>query len=64
MSHDLKIFLHETDQYYLNSWEGIKKLPFKYSLSIAIAAELYQRIGFKIIKINVIFGNQEFILNF
>ena len=50
LSHDLKIFLHETDQYYLNSWEGIKKLPFKYSLSIAIAAELYQRIGFKIIK--------------
>ncbi len=52
LSHDLKVFLHETDQYYLNSWEGIKKLPLKYSLSVAIAAELYQRIGFKIIKNN------------
>ena len=48
LSHDLKVFLHETDQYYLNSWEGIKKLPFKYSLSVAIAAELYPRIGLKI----------------
>ena len=50
ISLDLKEFLNETDLYYLNSWEGIKKLPFKYSLSIAIAAELYQRIGFKILK--------------
>ena len=29
ISLDLKEFLNETDLYYLNSWEGIKKLPFK-----------------------------------
>ena len=36
----------------MNSWEGIKKLPLRYSLSVGIAAELYQRIGIKIIKNN------------
>ena len=52
ISKDLKKFLLITDSYYLNSWEGIKKLPLRYSLSVGIAAELYQRIGIKIIKNN------------
>ena len=52
ISKDLNKFLLKTDLYYLNSWEGIKKLPLRYSLSVGIAAELYQRIGIKIIKNN------------
>ena len=48
ISNDLHKFLNKTDSYYLNSWEGIRKLPLRYSLSVGIAAELYQRIGIKI----------------
>ena len=52
ISNDLHKFLNKTDSYYLNSWEGIRKLPLRYSLSVGIAAELYQRIGIKIKKRN------------
>ncbi|MBD22931.1 MAG: hypothetical protein CL572_04640 [Alphaproteobacteria bacterium] len=52
ISNSLYKFLIKTDSYYLNSWNGINKLPFRYSLSIGIAAELYQRIGIKIMKKN------------
>ena len=49
ISEDLNKFLIKTNSYYTNSWEGIKELPLIYSLSIATAAELYQRIGIKIL---------------
>ena len=52
ISQDLKNFLLKTNSYYLNSWEGIKKLPLRYSITVSIAAELYQRIGLKIINNN------------
>ena len=49
---NFKNFLLKTNSYYLNSWEGIKKLPLRYSITVSIAAELYQRIGLKIINNN------------
>ena len=52
ISKDLKDFLLKTNSYYLNSWEGIKKLPLRYAITVSIAAELYQRIGLKIINNN------------
>ena len=52
ISQDLKDFLLKTNSYYSNSWEGIKKLPLRYSITVSIASELYQRIGLKIINNN------------
>ena len=42
------IFLEKTDEIYLNSWHGIYNLEKKYAIPVAIAAELYRRIGNKI----------------
>ena len=52
ISEDLFSFLTQTEKFYQNSWIGIRKLPFKYAVPVSIAAELYQRIGNKIIKKN------------
>lgn len=48
ISNDLLIFLEKTDEIYLNSWHGIYNLEKKYAIPVAIAAELYRRIGNKI----------------
>ena len=45
---DLKKLLDFSDIIYQIAWKGIIKLPIKYKLPIAIAAYLYQSIGFKI----------------
>ncbi len=49
-SKDLKSFLNKADEIYFNAWRGIYKLPLKFKLPVAIAAELYQQIGKKIKK--------------
>ena len=47
-SKDLKRLLDFSDIIYQIAWKGVVKLPNKYKLPIAIAAYLYQSIGFKI----------------
>ena len=48
LARDLIILLKKTDLIYVNAWKGISRLNKKYAIPISIAAELYQRIGSKI----------------
>ena len=63
ISEDLLSFLEKTEKFYQNSWIGIRKLPFKYAVPVSIAAELYQRIGNKIIKNNCNIWDRRIYLN-
>ena len=63
ISEDLLSFLKQTEKFYQNSWIGIRKLPFKYAIPVSIAAELYQRIGNKIIKNNCNIWDRRIYLN-
>ena len=63
ISEDLLSFLKQTEKFYQNSWIGIRKLPFKYAVPVSIAAELYQRIGNKIIKNNCNIWGRRIYLN-
>jgi len=63
VSEDLLSFLEQTERFYQNSWLGIRKLPFKYAVPVSIAAELYQRIGNKIIRNNCNIWDKRIFLN-
>ncbi len=63
ISEDLLRFLEKTEKFYQNSWIGIRKLPFKYAVPVSIAAELYQRIGNKIVKNNCNIWDRRIYLN-
>ena len=49
LSKDLLVLLKKADLFYENSWISINKLKKKYGIPISIAAELYRKIGKKII---------------
>lgn len=44
----ITLLLEKADQYYTSGYSGLVHLPFRSRISILIAAELYQQIGFKI----------------
>ena len=52
LSKDLLVLLKKADLFYENSWISIIKLKKKYGIPISIAAELYRKIGKKIIQKN------------
>ena len=52
LSKDLLALLKKADLFYENSWISILKLKKKYAIPISIAAELYRKIGKKIIQKN------------
>ena len=49
LSKDLLVLLKKADLFYENAWISISVLKKKYGIPISIAAELYRRIGKKII---------------
>jgi phytoene synthase len=61
---DLLNLLKITDLIYINAWKGISKLNKKYAIPISIAAELYQRIGSKIMKDSNKVWTQRMYINF
>ena len=52
LSKDLLVLLKKAELFYENSWISIIKLKKKYGIPISIAAELYRKIGKKIIQKN------------
>mgnify|MGYP001166572835 FL=1 len=52
LSKDLLVLLKKAELFYENSWFSILKLKKKYGIPISIAAELYRKIGKKIIQKN------------
>ncbi len=58
LSKDMLKLMNDSDDLYANSWNVILELPFKYRVPIAIAANLYQSIGFKIRKNNFNIWNE------
>ncbi len=58
LSKDMLKLMNDSDDLYANSWNVILELPFKYRIPIAIAANLYQSIGFKIRKNNFNIWNE------
>ena len=51
LSKDLLVLLKKAELFYENSWISIIKLKKKYGIPISIAAELYRKIGKKIVKV-------------
>ena len=49
MSKDLLVLLKKADLFYENAWSSIHVLKRKYGIPVSIAAELYRKIGKKII---------------
>ena len=49
ISKDLLILLKQADLFYENAWNSIHILKKKYAIPISIAAELYRKIGKKIV---------------
>ena len=52
LSKDLLVLLKKAELFYENSWISIIKLKKKYGIPISIAAELYRKIGKKIIQLS------------
>ena len=62
-SRDIKRLMKDSDNLYANSWNAILELPLRYRIPIAIAANLYQSIGFKIKKNNFNIWHERIYLN-
>ena len=59
ISKDLLVLLKQADLFYENAWSSIYILK-KYGIPISIAAELYRRIGKKIVTKKDIYGEKEY----
>jgi phytoene synthase len=48
MRHGVKHLLAQADLYYCSAWEGLRYLPLRNRIAIAVAAEVYRGIGVKL----------------
>ena len=63
ISNDLPKLLDNAELIYNNAWDGIYNLKIRYAIPVAIAAELYKRIGYKIRNKNCDIWNKRIYLN-